>query len=231
MRVLARILFLVACLAACLAVAETLPWRGVGRGFAAVFLTVPLGILAIVAHELGHAWAVRRLGGRVENFTILGVDFIGSSEASLAPSRSGHEIGGHVGYFFEGGETRREHALIAAAGPAANFLLAALARLLVLFWMTFHSDAAPVLTTASSVGSASSGVRPPASLQLPSEDEVRHWLAANPHPSRVGAGGVVANIAGALAVLSAGIGLGNLVPFKGSDGEALKDSLRPSWRR
>ena len=39
------------------------------------------------------------------------------------------------------------------------------------------------------------------------------------------------SVATALAILSAGIGVSNLVPYEDSDGATIKNALRPAWRR
>jgi Zn-dependent protease len=229
MRLIARILFAITWVGVTGAISETLRLSGF-LGIAASFLlALPLILVVIVVHELGHAWAVRRLGGKVTSFTIVGLDFVGASRQPVDPRLTGREIGGHVEYYFDGGETRREHAFIAAAGPGANLLLALVAGLLALAWMWAEPRVAPATATTTTLASTPRDGAPRRGLNIPSDDEIRAWLEANPRWEHRGKG--LPNLFAALALLSAGIALANLMPFSGSDGEALKDSLRPSWRR
>lgn len=229
MRMIARIVFIITNLAAVGAIAEALG-RGFGSVVLAMILTVPLSILAISSHELGHAWMVRRLGGRLESLTVLGVDFVGTWQPSSSRPSTGHEIGGHVTYAFDGGETRHEHALIAVAGPAANFLLALAAALLAALIAFWAFEAVPPTIVTTDFQPSAGG----AELGLPSDAELQELVRQHRRrPTGLGANefSVASRFLGALAVLSAGVGLANLVPFKGSDGAAIFDAMRPSLRR
>jgi len=223
----ARIIFGLASLMAFGALMEGLPLRGYAHSVAAFLIISALIPVAIAVHELGHAWAVRRLGGKVVSFTILGVELIKSAPPP-DPRFSGREIGGHVGYVFEGGETRHEAARIAAAGPGANLVLALLAGLLAILIASSPpgQKAAPISTTTIVAGEPA---QRPAAIDGPrlrSDEEVRQRLKENPLPGSRWGRNMLAMILAALGILSLGMGLANLIPFRGSDGAALLHALR-----
>lgn len=232
MRLLAYIIFAITWLAACGAIIEAFALRGTTRTLLAIAILLPLILVVITIHELGHALAVKKLGGRVESLMIAGIEFVRSERPAEPQETIAREIGGHVVYSFDGGETRREHAIIAAAGPVANIVLGLAFALLAITWNSVGAQptsAAPTLvttTTGPPSGTPTSGPR------LRTDEEVRAWVEANPQALRRGSNGKgIGYLLGAFAILSLGIALANLIPFKGSDGAALKDAMTPAWRR
>jgi Zn-dependent protease len=135
-----------------------------------------LAFVAVLVHELGHAAAARRLGADIHSIVVLPFELRLHPRKLRMKWRAGQgDLGGYVAYTLDRIAARRKHMAIAAAGPAANLLLAFAAGLL-----------------AGTVG-----------LQT-----------------------LAGTLLGALAMLSMGMGLANLVPFKGSDGHQILHRLR-----
>jgi membrane-associated protease RseP (regulator of RpoE activity) len=183
-------------------------------------LTLMLSFVVILVHELGHALAAHRYGRRIERVVALPFEWrFRPFRLRMAESLSGRDLGGEVVYALDWPETRREHALIAAAGPAANFLLALIAVLLAT-WLA--ASAAPELSPLPAVVPGSAGVNPVPDALLPSDEEVARVLGAH---ARLTGATFVAMLLKALALLSAGTGLANLIPYKDSDGDEIVDAL------
>lgn len=169
MRLLATALFLLTGLAVVGVLAEH--FRGDGGFIARIGISALLSFLVVLVHELGHAAAVVRLGGRVSRIVVVPFEYqVQRRRLGMSKTSRGHEVGGYVAYTLDTIMARRKHKLIAAAGPAANILLAIVA----------------------GIASGFAGTE-----TLPG------------------------TLAAALAVLSFGVALANLVPFKGSDGSVL----------
>jgi Zn-dependent protease len=131
MRVVALALYVIVNIAVIGALSE-LRFGGsyLGR-FALVLL---LTFCATLVHELGHALAVRLTGGQIK--TILVVPFrlqLKPRRLKLAAPTGAGDIGGYVRYTLDRINARSKHGLIAAAGPAANIVLAMLAGLAALW--------------------------------------------------------------------------------------------------
>ena len=187
-----------------------------------------LSFVAILVHELGHALAARWAGARVINIVAIPL------ELRMRPMRLGwvttaprRDIGGYVTYTFDDQlETRRESLIIAAAGPAANFALALVATVFAYWCQSFGwPDLPPViLETAPIAGEPATWPIAP----LPTSAEIAESFARDEQRRfMLGMG----SVATALAVLSAGLGVSNLVPYEHSDGAAIKHALTPAWRR
>ena len=83
----------------------------------------------------------RRRGRRIDRFVAFPFELrFRPWRLGFAEPTGGRDLGGEVVDDVDWPETRREHALIAAAGPAANFLLALIAVLLAA-WLL--ANAAP----------------------------------------------------------------------------------------
>ncbi len=171
-----------------------------------------LTFMVTLVHELGHAAAVWRLKGRVEEISVGPVTICPHPFRIAAAPRHEGDIGGFVRYSFDGWETQRKIFLIAAAGPAANLVLTLVAVVMILalphlplslFDILSEPQSTPLPVEANGVKlvhvvrtySSSDGLLPPA------------FLAS-------------------LAVLSAGTCFANLVPFGQSDGRQMLDWYR-----
>jgi Zn-dependent protease len=153
-------------------------------------LAVLLGLLfvATFAHELGHAAAVRWTGGQIKVFMVTPFRLqMKPRRLRLAMAGGRGDIGGYVTYTLDRIGARRGHAIIAAAGPVANILLAC---------------GAMLVAVAVDVSGQTWLVR-------------RRYIA----------------LAEALAVVSMGMALLNLIPFKGSDGDQILHALSSRHRR
>lgn len=169
MRLLATALFLLTAIAVVGVLAEH--FHGDGGLIARIGIGALLSFLVVLVHELGHAAAAVRLGGRVSRIVVFPFEYqVQRRRLGMSKAMRGYEVGGYVAYTLDTIMARRKHKLIAAAGPAANMVLAVAA------------------------GVASSFAEP---KTLP------------------------ATLTAALAILSMGAALANLVPFKGSDGSVL----------
>jgi Zn-dependent protease len=169
MRLLASGLFLLTAIAVFGVLAEHFP--GDGGLVARIGIDLLLSFVVVLVHELGHAAAAVRLGGRVSRIVVFPFEYrVQRRRFGINKAMRGHEIGGYVTYTLDTIMARRKHKLIAAAGPAANILLAVVAG------------------AVSSVAEQKT---------------------------------LLGSLTMALAILSFGVALANLVPFKGSDGSAL----------
>jgi len=173
-----------------------------------------IGFVAISVHELGHAAALLMAGGRVAKFAVMPFELTFRPwRLRLAPRKMDRDIGGYVAR--EPGWTTsvRNDVLISAAGPIANFLLTLIA-LAGAFWFDQGADGNPPLLIAGDTPSQALDALP--SLPDPNLFELG--------PS--GSSAVIAAGAKALAFLSLGMGLSNLIPFAGSDGQRIVKALR-----
>jgi membrane-associated protease RseP (regulator of RpoE activity) len=217
MRHIATVLFVIVNFAVFAALSELqspLGW------FLYIPLTLLLSLIVILVHELGHALAARRHGRRIDRFVALPFELrFRPWRLRVAEYEGGRDLGGEVVYDVDWPETRREHALIAAAGPAANFLLA-LITVLLATWIV--ANAAPELRPLTAITPGSAGVSVVPDALLPSDEEVARVLGAH---ARLATAASIAMLLKALALLSAGTGLANLIPYRGSDGDAIVDAM------
>lgn len=163
-----------------------------------------LSFLSVLVHEMGHAIAATLIGARVIVLVALPFELRFSPiSIGLAPRRKHRDIGGYVLHEPLPGQTSRQAISVSAWGPLANFALAL---------------AALLIGAGAAAWFGASGAQPavgPDGGLLPSDAELlsslRHapWLRAA-EASRL--------IAAALALISTGMGVANLIPFRGSDG-------------
>ncbi len=174
-----------------------------GGGSLMRFATVlALTFVATLIHELGHAWAVRAVGGRIKSIMVVPFHLrLTPRKLKLSPPAGGGDIGGYVAYTLDRIDPRRKHAIVATAGPAANVALTIVA-----------SIAATLLTP---------GQAPPGSFAFPPDSLAGAWVLRHQ----------IADLAAALAVLSAGMAFLNLIPFAGSDGDHILYAMSSRYRR
>jgi hypothetical protein len=180
-------------------------------------ITAALTFLAIAVHELGHALAALRYRQRIRAFAVFPFELrFRPLRLSLSAADARRDTGGYVRY--GGGDpSRYVIGLIAAAGPLASLALALLALCAGLVLPLFAADGGAGIDVAQA-GHGSSF--------LPSDGDVAHWVerwAATEGQRRAAATG--AGVSFALALLSGGIGIANLIPVEGSDGEKMLECL------
>ena len=206
--------------------------------FVAFAVISGLQFLAIIIHELGHAWAAYRAGATIEAICV--VPFVWDASAKRLRFERylpANDIGGYVtyhfgqsGHFGQTGSTRDEIA-IAAAGPLANLAAAAVvAALAGLLSVSALPGAAPVDPAPVAVVVIDRDAPPPEvaePLRLPTSAEMDAMLAKEKTLRR---GETVAGWAEALIELFVAIsillGLLNLIPAGGSDGAHILQGWR-----
>lgn len=169
-----------------------------------LLIVAAFSFIVTLVHELGHAAAVLAVRGRVARIVVLPFAYhVARRRLERAGPMKNRELGGYVTYQIDAIDARRKHAIVAAAGPFANIVLALLLALIAAYL--------PVARIPASVD----GV-------LPSDAAFQAWRAQ----------GAFARLAQpllqALAALSVGVAVSNLVPFAGSDGQAIVHAL---WRK
>jgi Zn-dependent protease len=144
-----------------------------------------------------HAAAAHALGGEVRSIVVLPFQLRFRPRRLTWAGRGGRgDVGGYVTYRLDRIDARRKHALIAAAGPSANLALA----LLAILGVAMAPHLFPVAVPLQRGG------------YLPTDDAVRAFVLNRSY-------GKLAELIGtAFAVLSAGVGIANIIPFEGSDG-------------
>lgn len=214
MRVLAYLAFLVVMFAVHGALAPVYV-EPLGR----LLIVICLSFVATLVHELGHAGAAWAVGAEVLSIAVLPFELRLRPAKLRFASRSARnrEVGGYVTYSLDRIDARRKHMIVAFAGPAANLVLAGAVLLLP---MLLYPQL-PAADVAVQIGSPPfTGGGP----ELPSQDKIDAYVNQW-RPERA-----VKALAMALAVLSAGAGLVNLIPFKGSDGNAIVSQFRARRR-
>ena len=120
-------------------------WYAVGRlsvDIASLFITLVVLLFSLTVHEAAHAWSAHRLGddtawslGRVSLNPAVHIDWIGTVVFPLAAMISQVPVIGWAKPVPVNtarlGHPRRDAALVAAAGPASNLVLAVVAARLV----------------------------------------------------------------------------------------------------
>lgn len=181
-----------------------------GGTLTSIVIVLLLSFVAILFHELAHAAAAQMVGARVH--AIVAFPF----RLRLRPrrldliKRGGHQgdLGGYVSYTLDRIDARRKHAIVAAAGPLANLALAVLAGTMAPHLERVAATSPMVATIHNELPDLQVVSMAPASR-----------IPAPPSPWPI--------ILFAFAVLSGGLGLANLIPYRGSDG----DHILNLWRR
>jgi hypothetical protein len=190
----------------------------------AALIAIAATYFLILIHELGHAAAVISLKGRVLMFAVgpIAAQF-GPFKLGFAPSldRDRREVGGFVLATFDGRETTRMELIVAAAGPVANLLFAAVLGLLltVLAPATVPPARFPAIAVQENAP-----VNAPVRVALPSDAEVVRVLRderAERQYRHLWSPLIIA-----LIILSLAAGVANLTPYRGSDGDEIRRAIR-----
>lgn len=198
-----------------------------------------LQFVIVVIHELGHAWAAWRCGARV--WSICAVPFVwDTSRRALRfePELPARDIAGYVSYTFESGGrgSARKDMVIAAAGPLANLVSAAvvagLAGLLAVVSLPSGKPADPGPSPVTTIDPGAPLPAPAPAIRLPSEADIGDIFAKVRARRRKEAladwGEALSELFIALSVI---LGLLNLAPHRGSDGAAILAGWRALRRR
>jgi membrane-associated protease RseP (regulator of RpoE activity) len=181
-----------------------------GGVLTSIVLVALLTFVAILGHELAHAAAARLVGARIHAIVAFPLRLRFRPRRLDLIKRGGHrgDLGGYVSYTLDRIDARRKRATIAAAGPLANLVLALLAGTMVPWFdrplppLAIHAVPGGAVLDAAEVGDLVARI-----------DEARRPTAPI--------------ILFAFAILSGGLGLANLIPYAGSDG----DHIIALWRR
>lgn len=198
------------------------------NGFVAYGIFLLMLFLAVIIHEAGHAIAAQRMGAKVAVLAAMFFEYdFEHRKFGWMRSVRHREIAGFVLYRWPmGAGTFRKEAIITAAGPLSNLAAAALAVALVpLFAAT---PPAPATVEIVPIGSSGGALQNSPVARLPSSEEINRALAEIDAAERPEAFRKFIEAAlQVFALLSVGVGVINLVPFDGSDG----DRLRKYWAR
>ncbi len=201
------------------------------NGVAAFLAVLLLNFPAILIHELGHAWVAHWRGAHVLKIVALPFGYA-TAERRLrierhVPSR---DIGGYVSYIFRRrDETRRDRIAIAASGPLANLLSAALVLGLLRGWQALNTGEPQVTEVPQIVAGLPSFSEP---ARLPAETELRAiFERERERRSEEAIEQTAEGLAQLFAAISIILGLANLVPTNGSDGSVILRNLKPARRR
>lgn len=190
-----------------------------GGVLASILVAALLTFVAILGHELAHAAAAHLVGARIRAIVALPVRLrLHPPRLDLIRRGGRGDLGGYVSYTLDRIDARRKHAIIAAAGPLANLVLALLAGTMAAG--LDQRPTTPVDRDTATVAAIHAG-------RLPSDEEVRQWLARRPVIETPAP--AWPTLLFAFALLSGGLGLANLIPYGGSDGDRILDLWR--WRK
>jgi len=190
-----------------------------------VVLIVVLNFLVILIHELGHAWAAVRWQATLRAIDVMGIHYdVPKRRFSLRRLPRSAEVGGYVSYSPHPVRHSSKAAIaIALAGPGANLLLALVAGAALLFL----PDPGACIAARDPMIAISEGY-----AGLPDEDAIRRAFAETARLENcVWMGALLHRFAEVLAILSAGLGLSNLLPFDGSDGKTILSHVKVLRRK
>lgn len=184
--------------------------------FSVLLAVLLLSFVVTLVHELGHALAIWWQNGTVTVTSALGISYSpGAGRLSFKGLPREGDLGGFVeGRPAPGGWTRRQHGIVIAAGPLAD---AALALLALTASTTLAEPALPDRpVVAAQVGAVTTATPIPSSppARLPATEK---WDGAMAAASEIDA----APVASMLMVVAFVSALGNMLPYRGSDGAQL----------
>jgi membrane-associated protease RseP (regulator of RpoE activity) len=172
-------------------------------------------LLAILVHEVGHALIARHLGCKLLKINVAFVTYDFNLKRFYPDDHAPiGDLGGFVSYDVdEWSMSSRKEFWIAAAGPLFNFALAILVIVLALYFTPIRSGSLEEIRPI--VGNPTLISQPLAVLpDISYADLPRKLGFFSKFPSHI-------QLLISLSVLSIGLGLANLVPFKGSDGKIM----------
>lgn len=187
-------------------------------GFAVLLAFVVLSFIVTFFHELGHAVAVWRQRGTVLAISVCGLTYAPlERRLSFEPLPRGGDLGGFVRLRPPGGGwTRRQHAIVLAAGPLADAAIAllALAAASALSAPAPAPALPPEARVAALMAHDQQDILATEPSSLPTAEVFDHIRASAP-PTEL------APFASMLMVVAFISSIGNLLPYRGSDGAGL----------
>lgn len=183
-------------------------------GLAVLIALVLLSFLVTFFHELGHALAVRRQRGTVLAISVFGLTYAPlKRKFTFEPLPRGGDLGGFVRLRpSAGGWTRRQHAIVLAAGPLADAVIALLA--LAASAALSVPALPPEARIATVVAYDQQDISVVEPSTLPTAEVFEHIRASEPRTE-------LAPLASMLMVVAFISCIGNLLPYRGSDGAGL----------
>lgn len=183
-----------------------------------------LSFLVTLVHELGHALAVWAQRGTVIEISVFGLTYAPRLRRfALKALPKGGDLGGYVDYLPPDEDwTRVQYGIVAAAGPLADATFALLA-LATSMWLTVPDPA--IRTPVAAVVAYDEAQLRPVKIRsnLPSNEQHKQIIAEIAAHERWGKFEALAPMLTVVAFLSA---LGNLLPYRGSDGATLLELWR-----
>ncbi len=182
-------------------------------------LLLAISLISVLVHEIGHAAMLRRLGGRVDEICVFGLSYDFQARRWRAGTLyEAQDIGGYViGAFDPDTATSRKDMLVAMAGPAANMVLA-LILIALLGIAVLLAD--PAITPPAILSGAPDMAVP---ARLPGQAAIEAILAdADARMQAAYWASLAAASAKLLALASIGMAIVNLIPFRGSDGDIIR---------
>ncbi len=89
----------------------------------AYLIVLLVGFVAVFVHELAHAVTANALGGQVARIVVFPLEFVVATRKLRFTRHWGRtDLGGYVSYTLNRIEAAKRHAIVAAAGPAANIV-------------------------------------------------------------------------------------------------------------
>ena len=181
-------------------------------GLAALLAFAVLSFIVTFFHELAHALAVWWQRGEVLAISVFGLTYsLQRRGLSFEPLPRGGDLGGFVRLRPpEGGWTRRQHAIVLAAGPFSDAIVA----LFALAASAALSIPAPSPKASAVTVQEWQDMPAPQPVGLPAAKTFEH-IRSNEASTRL------APFASMLMVVAFISSLGNLLPYRGSDGAGL----------
>ncbi len=201
--------------------------------FSALAAIIAMSFVATTVHEIGHAWMAKKRGAEVEMIAVFPFGYSPRTRTLALIGRSGGgDIAGFVEHSFpDDCGTRKDEMAIAAAGPGAEFVFAAVL-ILSISVAPLPSDNGQLEQPRTELISPLVERPPPKSTTtapLPSETEIKRFLEdQRTRQSEEFWHDLGHALVRLLIVISVVSGVLNLMPFRGSDGSIILQHLR--WK-